>query len=274
MRLAFISPTRYIPVFGILGDFQLALAHLLDDNAVNEYEQALLSTGQQIVLDNSLFENHKPEGIDSLIRKALRIQATHFFAPDYLYDAKKTLDAAKNAIYIAKKLNVLDKVKVAAVVQASTEQEFFWLYDEYLKIPEIDLIGLSILAIPRCFGSFNKTSRKSDVYSLNEREITSSRIDCLKALLKRGGNTKSCHLLGLGDSYADVIYAARECPFVVSNDTSSAIWNGFMGKNINPDGSVEGGKTSVKVDFSLDQADSEQLNRALENIKLVKNLCK
>ncbi len=272
IKLSFISPTKYIRTLGAQSDFTLALSHLIDRHESNEYERAILDIGLPIVLDNGLFENHSPEGIDSVLDKALRIKATHFFAPDYLYDAEKTLRGVENAIYIIKQRGVVNQIKIAAVVQGETEEEYLSQYDKFQEIEEIDLIGLSILSIPRCFGE-QKTTRKES-YKHKDNEITSSRIKLLKILLERGRNNKKVHLLGLGNSYEEVIFANKNCSFVISQDTSSPIWNGFQGKKILDDGSIEGGKTDVKVDFNYNQASKEQIKLAQYNINKIKSLIK
>lgn len=272
MKIAFITPTRGIRNFGSQGDFQLALSHLLDIDEPNSYEKELLATGQQIILDNGLFENHQPEGIVNLIKKTQRIKATHFFAPDHLYDAKRTLKAVEHTIYNLKRLELADKIKIAAVIQGKTEEEFFWLYDELQKIPEIDLIGLSILAIPRCFGSFEGKETKKNVYQHDDEEITPTRIKCLKKMIERGNNKKNCHLLGLGSSLEDVIFAKKNCPWVVSHDSSSMFWSAIQGKKMLNDGSIEGGKSEVKVDFDFGTPTKKQLDLAQDNINLCKKL--
>jgi len=273
MKLSYITPTAYIKNYQSQGNFVLALAHLMNLHESNEYERVILDTELPIILDNGLFENHTPEGIDSLITKGLRIRATHFFAPDHLFDKKRTEEDLNHAIYILKQRCANSYIKIAAVVQGETEEEWLEQYDKFQEIPEVDLIGLSILSVPRCFGSWNNERHtKKDIYQHRDSEITPSRIKLLKKLLERGGNNKKCHLLGLGNSYEDVIFAAQNCPFVISNDTSSAFWNGIQGKKILDDGKIEGGKTEVKVNFNFKDATQEQLNNAQYNINKVKNL--
>lgn len=274
MDLMFIASTAYIKTLGSQGNKQLGLSHLIDRDVINFYEKVLCNTRQEIILDNGTFELGFPEGIDSLISKAIRIKATHFFAPDFLFDAKKTLEALKNTIYTLKKRKI-NNLKIAAVVQGSTEEEWLWLYDEYQKIPEVDLIGLSCLAIPRCFGKFNQFKRaKQGKYIHNDNEITSCRITLMEKLIKRGENNKNCHLLGLGDGIQDVIYANENCPWIISNDSSSAFWNAMQGKKILNNGNIEGGKTKIKVNFSFNSATKEQLELAQYNIDLYKKLLK
>lgn len=262
MKLAHIVPTKSIKKFGSQGDITLALAHLLD-NQPNDYEKAIIDAKLPILLDNGLFENLKPEGIDSLITKARRIGAYGFFAPDHLYNAKKTLRALETTIDVAKQLNWrFEKTGIAVVIQADNEKDYLELYDRVQSIPEVILIGLSILSIPKCF------QKPTD-----QSTITDSRIRLLKKLLERGNNNKQCHLLGLGDSYQDVLFAKQNCPFVVSNDTSCCFQSGLFGKRLidSIDNlEVPGGKVKPKVDFELTKISRRQSADIQFNIDQVK----
>ena len=144
MKLSFITPTKYIKDYQGQGDFILALSHLMDRSKVNEYEKNIVATGLPIILDNGLFENHNPEGMDSLIIKAKRIKATHFVAPDVLYNKEETKKRLEIAKYITKRFNI----KIMAVPQAETKEEYIEFYKELCKDEDVDMIGLSILAIP------------------------------------------------------------------------------------------------------------------------------
>lgn len=243
MKLAFITPTLFIEKYGNQGDFHLALSHLIDLKSPNEYEKELKKSRLPIILDNGLFENHIAEPTDTLIRKAERIKATHVFAPDVLYDSKGTQKELDNFIKVKK--NLKSKIKIAAVVQAKNPKDYMRQLLEFNKNKNVDLIGLSILSIPK---SYEKLIGKFD--------ITESRLCLLQDMIAEADGRpffwKKCHLLGLGDSYEDVIYANENCPWVVSNDTSSCFWNGVQGKKlIGENCRVQGGKTEVKVDFNF-----------------------
>lgn len=269
MRLSFICPTAYLKSFGSQGDFTLALSHLIDPVAENDYEKGIKALNLPILCDNGLFENHVPEPLEILIEKAIRIGATHFFAPDKLYDTKGTQKELDKAIQHLKKIKRNPKyrfekdLKIAAVVQAGNSLDYLKQLIDFNNNPDVDMIGLSILSIPESF--------KEEIGS---HDITLSRMYLLRKMLQLKRDWKPVHLLGLGNSYRDVEFAKKYCPFVVSNDTSSAFWNGIQGKRIEKDGSVEGGKTKVKVDFNFNSASEEQLRLVQENINAVNKLLK
>ena len=72
---------------------------------------------------------------------------------------------------------------------------------------------------------------------------------------------------------SDVIFAKENCPFVVSNDTSSCFQNGLYGRSIVGDRLIiEGGKVKEKVDFDLKEITKEQEEKIQANINQVKKV--
>ena len=261
IKKAFIAPTSLIQKYGNKGDFHLMLSHLIaeDPEHINAYEHEIRNSKLPIILDNGLFENGKAEDMDSLIRKAIAVGATHVFAPDVLFDRAAT---EANIGIMAEKLEGTG-VKMAGVVQANNVYDFLASYSWMVGNEAIDLIGLSILAVPESF----KEVTKSD-------DITINRIACLQALRDLPAH-KNTHLLGAGSAYIDILYAEKNCPWVVSHDSSSAIWNGLHGKRIGPKTlDVEGGKINLPVDFEWAGLITEEAHQTIEaNIQVVNHLC-
>lgn len=267
INVSFISPTKLIQRFGNQGDFHLALAHLLGpvNEAPNEYEQALINSGLPIVLDNGLFENKESVPVRELMEKAVHLNATHVFAPDVLFDREATEANIDEAYAVLQEIRAdfpESQTKLAAVVQANNPDDFLASYLDMAFDMRIDLIGLSILSVPEAFKEISGTD-----------DITINRILCLKRILKLPIH-KDSHLLGLGGSYEDVAFANENCPFVVSHDSSSAVWNGVQGKNIDSKTlKVNGGKTKIHVDFNYDQELTEIQEADIQhNIDVVKSV--
>ena len=269
IKVSFISPTSLVGQYGNQGDFHLALAHLIDsiDQPPNQYEQALIDSKLPIYLDNGLFENHQSVPVDQLIAKAAHLNAVYVFAPDVLYDrvqTEKNIGTAHEILTAIKQDIPQCQTKLAAVVQANNPNDYV---DSYLKMAQddrIDLIGLSILSIPKSFQSLTETD-----------DIAANRIRCLRAL-ESLPIKKDSHLLGLGSSYRDVDFAREHCPWVVSHDSSSAIWNGIWHKNIDSlTFDVYGGKIEVPVDFDFDRPLTNEQNKIIQhNIDVVKKIVK
>lgn len=263
IKISFITPTKHIKKYGVQGDFILALSHLIKLNKTTEYEKELRKSGLPIILDNGLYENHVAEPIETLIKKAIKIKATHFFVPDVLYDKEATWESYKEALKVWKKIKG-PKPKIAVVPQATNSTDYKILLRFFEKESAVDMIGLSILAIPKSF--------RREVRGHN---ITRSRTYFLKWMCYIADLgyvwKKKYHLLGLGDSMKDVLYAQKNCPWVVSHDSSSAFWNGVQGRRMK--GSfceVVKGKTKIPVDFKLKTLTKKQEKLIQENIDLVK----
>lgn len=255
MLLSFITPTAHIKDFGAQSDFILALSHLCDPMCENEYATSILKTGLLIYLDNGTFEVGKPESQDSLLRKAELLGAKYVFAPDYLYDAATTWGALQAFIELRDHIGV--DVKIAAIPQAKDSRQYLELYRDFAKNKDVELIGLSILTIPHAFEHLTGTK---DV-AIN-RLLAISMID--------DGPTKDSHLLGLGDSFDDLIYATS-IDWIKSNDSSSAFLCGYEGKRYEG-AEIPGGKPKAKLDFESKGLTKKQRTDIQFNIDTLRKL--
>jgi len=269
IKVSFIAPTKLIPKYGNQGDFHLALAHLLGpvDEAPNEYERELAKSGLPIILDNGLFENKKSIPVRELMEKAVHLGADCVFAPDVLFNRKRTEANIGEAYEILEEIKrdfPECQTKLAAVVQADNSIDYVESYLTMVGDSRIGLIGLSILSIPQSFKEITGVD-----------DITTNRILCLERL-NRLPDHKNSHLLGLGSSALDVAYANECCPFVVSHDSSSAVWNGLERKRIDRRSlGVDGGKSKNSVRFDFDEKlDDEQDQIIQQNINLIKFITK
>lgn len=271
MKLAFITPTAFIESFGSQGQITMALANLIETTRINEYEKIITKLGLPILLDNGAFETGQPDGIDSLITKALRIRAELVFAPDYLYDGKRTESALENFIYIAKNRAVLDRIKIAAIVQADEEEEYINQFFRYNDDDRISAIGINFLTPGEVYREKNKRARNYKGERASASECTEGRIKILERIKekakRRCDKIKPVHLLGLGSSYSDVLFA-RKLSWVKSNDTSTCFQAGLYGKRLEGETLiVPGGKIKEKVNFSLDELTHDQKVLIRSNIK-------
>jgi hypothetical protein len=249
MLKAIICPTKFISLYSSQGDFIMALANLIDREKINTYEQAIVKTGLPIYLDNGVFETGKPDSIDSLLEKASRTKAKIIFAPDALFDEESTRKSIEYFSWVKKQQKV--NIKTAVVCQANTVESYLKFYKELEKNPEVDLIGLSYLAIAECFREKNKRLRAYEEY-INPRKIISNRIKMLELINKLPGMRKSAHLLGCGDSYEDIIIAKEKYSWITSQDSSLAFQSGVFGRSLaEPFLKDLLGKPKDKVDFEL-----------------------
>lgn len=253
MDLAFITPTAYLERFSTQGDIYLALAHLIDDSGLNDYasfhrREAL--KGRRVILDNGLFEGAQVEA-ESLLRRAKAIHASVVCAPDILYDSAGTIKEFKNFIKAKQEFGL--QCDVMGIPQADNPDDW-WKCFRFMDLSnDCQLLGLSILSIPQ---SFEKLARKSGAFFGKFQRISFSRLHLLRQLHAyqklAGRRITPCHLLGLGESLADVTFANRLLPdTVVSNDSSSAFIHGKQNIRYTKIGIIPGGKDHTPLDFDL-----------------------
>lgn len=268
MKLAFITPTAYLNKFSKQGDMYLALAHLIDDNGTNDYarfHRREAEQGKRVILDNGLFEGAQVSP-EKLLRRAAAIKAQCVCAPDVLYDSKGTIKEFKRFIKLKQEQGLV--CDVMGIPQADNPIDW-WECFQFMDLhTECHLIGLSILSIP---GSFKDVAQRA-----GDQPITFSRMHLIRQLYAfsdlSGHRITPCHLLGLGESYGDIIEAKRLLDRdIVSNDSSSAFVHGMHNVRYRRLGAIPGGKISQKLDFgtknlneSQEQAIQHNINEALD----------
>lgn len=266
MLHCFITPTHYVndPEIGGQSDFLLALSHLIDQHATNEYAQAIFEfkkSGKPVFLDNGLFENHVPEAVESLIHKAMLIGADYVFAPDHLYKREETQKAFDEFYEISKEMGA--QFKFAYVVQADDPSDYVGAFFDANLDERIDMIWLSILSIPKSFESLTMTT-----------DITTNRVVCMEllqeALEQEWIKSKPCHMLGLWESLIDLV-EGRKYPWIYSNDSSSAFQTGKHLKTYEHL-KVPGGKVHEKVVFEQTELTPEQRSMIIKNVAAIKEI--
>jgi len=271
MKLSFEIPTKHIKEFNRYQDFIFALPHLIDYDLENEYEKAIKDAKKTIWLDNGAFEKKNPEGIDSLLAKARRIGAKVVFSPDYWNDSQRTFNALENFNYIKEQCH--SKIMTGVVIQAETLDEFLEFYEECINNDEIGVIGINHLTTSRVWQFKNRRPTKQNQLTHDLKRMPEDRISMLQYLQDNfKEKNRNVHLLGLGGSYKDIIYASKNFSWVVSNDTSAPFWAAMFGDSLDDRGNFSNGKRKEVVDFNY-IANPTQLNLATYNINKIKELC-
>jgi len=141
-------------------------------------------------------------------------------------------------------------------------QSFEWASEA----PEVDYIGVSILAVPLAYGveKDNKLqrflSRWKFMMELEERGI----------LTKIKENGKKMHFLGMVDGPNEIILVDRFLPYIDTWDSSAAVWAGICDIyfDSSPSGLIDG-KNEIEVDFDHKAADNKQLGIAAHNMRYI-----
>jgi hypothetical protein len=254
MDLAFITPTAFLDRYSSKGNLYLALAHLIDDDGTNDYarfHRRKAREGARVILDNGLFEGAQVN-TDSLLRRARAINASVVCAPDVLYNAEGTIKEFKQ--FIRDKQDFGFQCDVMGIPQADNPTDWWTCFRFMDMSADCQLIGLSILSIPQAFEHVAGTGQlnRSKPFS----RITDSRMYLLRQLCSYeellGRRATDCHLLGLGEHYGDLLYAANSMSeTIISNDSSSAFVHGMHNVRYTGLGDIPGGKILEKLDFSL-----------------------
>lgn len=104
-----------------------------------------------------------------------------------------------------------------------------------MSVEEIDVIGLSKLSVPKCFGRLHEKYgpvAKSRMRAI-ERVLNSRRYKVYRGSLRKNRSRgKKIHLLG-GDNWTSYeIEMLNKYSFIRSIDTSMPVWYGLHGKKI------------------------------------------
>ncbi len=269
---AHITPTAYLDLFASGRPFHLTLAHLVEQDEAYASWYASRDTSRSImpyinIMDNSAFEMYKQGRpmyeTDKLIPMAEKIKADYVVMTDY--PGEHYMNTVDKAIEMSKDLR--NAGIGTFFVPQGEERDLAQLIDAFdwaSEAPEVDYIGVSILAVPLAYGveKGNKLqrflSRWKFMCELEERGI----------LTKIKENGKKIHFLGMVDG-PNEISLVRDF-HIDTWDSSAAVWAGL--NSISFDDSPTGlinGKFEKHVDFESNFKDT---SIAEANMKVIDDL--
>ncbi len=200
-QVAVIAPTSLLD--WLQSQFQLTF-HLvltkrcLEDVAYMAFYRKRRLEGDFLILDNSAAEVKAAIEGSSMMDVAKELCPSIVVAPDVIYNKNETLKRTEGFL---KKywfdLKDLD-IKVMAVPQGGSSEEWYDCYQKFNSDPHIDWLGISMFYTPK----FNQ------------------RLEVLKLIASTVH--KPCHLLGLWDNPYDLL-GERKFDFVKSVDTAKPI---------------------------------------------------
>ena len=202
MKLALECRTNMLEMVQPFADFDFILAHkVLEDEAYAEWYNE--STNLKIV-DNSVNELGTPVSIEGMKEAFEKVNGTYVVAPDFLGDAKKTVES-----YI-ECTKVFPKERVIGVVQGSTFEEAFECLPVYQS---------GIISVP-----YDLCSQKTDPPLL----MAIRRALFIGYMPKDKGFV--VHLLGFNG--LEEFFWYQNAPFVASIDTGIPVLLGLQGLDI------------------------------------------
>ena len=287
MDFCHIAPNSCLPMVQNY-PVHLLLAHLIEtDEEYRNFYADLKQKNPDVFyhMDCSTFELFKlgKPMYDSskLIEMAKLVGADSVVLSDYPKEPwQKTIDAAKELI---------PQFKAAGLKTFFCPQSEFGDIDGLmnsfawaLNNPDIDFIGVSILACPIALGvnesahGSEDTKQRDSAYKL-QRYL--SRYQVFQELKRRGLLTDKAlgrlHCLGMTDGPNEIELLKEFHPYIFSWDSSSAIWHGING--ISYDNSPTGlrnGKYEAEVQFDIAAPVLSRSEQAQANMEYIDRLCR
>lgn len=193
-----------------LGHRYFCLAHFyIQYPSYREFFLNLNKNTSFITLDNSAAERSLVTE-DVLLEIVKELKPNEVIAPDVLFDKEQTIINLNSFISKMKHCGYDKHTKIFGCPQGSNRQEWLSCYEEMLNCPDVSVIGLSKIAIPRCW--------------LGETEwdtnIELARNECVNYLLKYDLVKKPLHFLGMGDpreyvNYSHILFRSTDSCYTI-----------------------------------------------------------
>jgi len=135
MNIAHVTPEDNLSLCDS-GNFDFCLAHIAIKN--KDYKKFFVDrvlSGRELYLDNGVWETGYPLDKDLMIELAIEMGATYVYAPDYMGEKKKTLDAISEFGDIASNTKGFNS-KIIGVMQGKTREEWFDCALKLAKLPD------------------------------------------------------------------------------------------------------------------------------------------
>lgn len=265
-----IPPVKHLPLMHF-GDRYFALAHLCVTNP--EYKKFFkdLSEGKIkvrerysfITLDNSAAE-HSLVSEKVLLDLVQEICPDEVIAPDVLFDKQQTLTNLYSFITHMKERDqefspmdgLLASTDIFGCPQGSNKEEWLDCYKEMLDNPYVKVIGLSKIAVPKCWNN-----------ATGDKMIAESRNQCVAELMEKDLIKKPLHLLGMGEHNEFDFYLKNKIPNIRSSDSCYTILAAINGIDFKT-----GDTTRIPTTndyFNVEMSD-EQIKLSVNNITFLK----
>lgn len=256
-----ITPTAYLD-YARMSTTHLVLAHIVDiDEGYAEEYRRLSERGDKIIMDNGAFELGESYAPDKLIELGRKCGAHALVLPDYPgQPGNKTIEAADMLID-----DVIDAgFETMFVPQSEVGDLDDWI-DCYLwaaNTEEIDIIGMSILAMPN---------------AIPDISVAYARVVLTSILIDREAfaYNKYHHYLGLNAGPALEIPSLLKLGALNSCDSSGPVWAALCGHEytLSADSYQAVSKIKKHVDFNYPRVTDQATHARIErNILLTLGL--
>lgn len=261
INFCYIAPTEYLPMVSQYPT-HLLLAHLVEEN--EDYRNFYIDLKRKnpnvfYHLDNSAFEMFKrgQPMYDSskLVEMGKLVGADSIVMSDYPKENwLKTVKSAETLIPQFKAAGF--KTFFCPQSELNDLDGLMASYEWAINNPEIDFIGVSILACPIALGVNENTHsnhQRDEAYRMQRYLARWAIFQELDSRGLLGDNThKRFHCLGMTDGSKEIALLKPYHQHIYSWDSSSPIWHGINGITYDksPTG-LRNGKYEAEVDFDL-----------------------
>jgi hypothetical protein len=204
-----IPPNKHLPLMNN-GDRYFALAHhyLQNTNYREHFLQLRKKTPRVwITLDNGSAE-HSLVTEQALLDIVKELKPDEVIAPDVLFDKSQTLENLNKFIIKMIDSDSIKHTNIFGCPQGKTKEEWLECYIRMLENPLVSVIGLSKIAVPRCWNN-----------AVGDKDIAKSRNECVKELKDLNLLKKPLHLLGMGEHNEFDYYLENEISNIRSSDS-------------------------------------------------------
>jgi len=257
MKFYAIPPNKHLDLMNN-GDSYFCLAHhYMQDDAYKRYFLKLRNQSPKvfITLDNAAAE-HSLVTEDILLKVVAELKPDEVIAPDVLFDKEQTL---KNFVSFNDKMllkGFISHTSVFACPQGKTKEEWMECYMEMVINPLVKCVGLSKIAVPKCWND-----------ATGDTMIGVSRNQCVEEIKRRNLLIKPLHLLGMGEHDEFDYYLQNKIPNIRSSDSCYTILAALNGINFEKGDTTRIPTTNAYFDAVLTD---DQKSLAKTNIDYIK----
>lgn len=257
MDFYIIPPNKHLSLMKN-GNRYFALAHhYIQDSDYREYFLDLRNNTPKawITLDNGSAE-HSLVTEQILLDIVIELKPNEVISPDILFDKEQTIKNLNNFIIKMVNLNLVQNTNIFGCPQGKTKQEWVECYNIMIKNPLVSVIGLSKIAVPKCWNNVT-----------GDKDIGKSRNECIKELNSLGLLTKPVHLLGMGEHDEFDYYLENKIPNIRSSDSCYSVLAAINGISFE-----KGDVTRVPTtnEYFDTQLTPEQIQLSLKNVEYLK----
>lgn len=241
MKLAFLSPTKYLDKVSVRGDMHLVLAHrvLTDEKYCEFYRREK----KYKILDNGAFELGNPMRTDDILKAAEMVDADEVVAPDVFNDGHRTIESTRNFVCRIRTLdpgfkNKEYRFKVMGVPHGKDFIDWLVCFSKMYEHNQIDVIGIGF-----------KSVKVMEPLWPHEPTESALRVKLVKALVHTFPN-KTIHLLGGGSNPIEALLY-KEVKQVRSLDTKLAYLCGQMDIKFDTKTGADRPKGELDLDYNV-----------------------